>query len=164
VDGIDVIELLRYLRMVWLHEVLHDSVKFDDEGWRDRLDNLIEVDESVRTKMHSVLQKWSVDRHYGLELYVMYLRRILFSGIDDPVAVSVTMVLELASLIGKDFSLSLVSDISTMSRPVILSQRHCADEASRLLGIISGHSPDVEPLLRSLLPTLECLTINKTAH
>ena len=82
------IETLRFLRTVWVHEALGDTFRFDDEGWRDRLDTAIEVDNGVRSTIKSVLQKWTAERHFGLEKYFEYLRHALTGGTDDQVGLA----------------------------------------------------------------------------
>src|SRR5271168_201715 len=109
-EGGDVIETVRFLRTVWLHETLGDTFKIDDEGWRDRLDTAIEVDDGVRSTIKSVLQKWTAERHVGLEKYFEYLRHVLTRGTDDQVGLAASLLLELVSLGGNDISAALIPD------------------------------------------------------
>src|SRR6202022_415049 len=84
-EGVDVVETLRFLRVVFLHEALGSTFDFDDEGWRDRLDTAVEVDETIRPKIQNVLRTWTTDRHAGLEKYFEFLRLGLSSSHDEQI-------------------------------------------------------------------------------
>lgn len=150
-EGLDVIETLRYLRMVWLHEVLGDTFKFDDEGWRDRLDTAVEVDEIVRRKIRESLPRLTTQRDSGLEKYFEYLRRTLGSGNDEQVAVAASYLLEIVSLGGKDIATSLAQDVNAVKELVFSRNELLREKAARLLGFISADLTSVEPLIRTLL-------------
>jgi proteasome component ECM29 len=150
-ENVDVVETLRFLRIAWLHEALGDSFKFDDEGWRDRLDTSVEVDESARQLIGTALRKWAQVRHPGLEKHFEYLRHALSSGNDEQVGVAATMLLELVSLGGKDISAALVPDSNAIRELVFSRNELLREKSAHLLGLVSGSADTVEPMIRGLL-------------
>lgn len=152
---VDVIETLRYLRTVLLHEVLANSVKFDDEGWRDQLDTAVEVDETVRTMVRNVFRKWAQEHRPGLENYFKYLRHVLTTGNDEEIGLAVSLLLELVSHGGKDMSAALVPDTNVLRDLVFARSEVLRENAAHLLGIITTTSEAVEPMIRGFLRLAE---------
>jgi len=150
-DGVDVVETLRFLRTVWLHEALRESFKFDDEGWRNRLDTAVEVDDAVRSTIKSILQKWTQGRHVGLERYFAYLRHVLTTGTDDQVGLAASFLLELVSLGGKDISAALTPDTNAIKELVFSRNELLREKAAHLLGNVGANSANVESMVRGLL-------------
>jgi proteasome component ECM29 len=149
--GIDVVETMRYLRLLWLHDALGETFHFDDEGWRDRLDTSLEVDETVRDVCKPVLQTWIRERHPGLERYFQYLRHVMATGNDDQIGVSVSQLLELVTLGGKDISTALSADVSAIKDLVFSRNEALREKAARLIGLVGVDVTTAEPLIRGLL-------------
>ena len=155
VQGIDVIETLRYLRTVWLHEALGDAFRFDDEGWKDRLDTSVEVDDGIRNSIKVVLRQWTQERHPGLEKYFEYLRRVLTSGNDEQISVAASQLLELVTLGGKDISMALLPDTDAIKDLVFSRNELLREKSAHLLGIVSTNSTTVESMVRGMLRLAE---------
>ena len=150
-EGLDVIETLRYLRVIMLHEILSVNFKFDNESWRDRLDTAVGVDETVRSRIRQVLHEWTMGRHAALEKYFDYLRRVLSSGNDEQIAVAATYLLELVSLGGKEISGELAQDVNGIKELIFSRNELLREKSARLLGMVSGSLSNIESLIRSLL-------------
>ena len=154
-DGVDVVETLRFLRTVWLQEALGDGFRFDDEGWRDRLDTAVEVDDGVRSTIKSVLRKWTYDRHVGLEKYFAYLRHVLTTGTDDQVGLAASLLLELVSLGGKDISAALIPDTNAIKELVFSRNELLREKAAHLLGRVGANSSNVDAMVRGIMKFAE---------
>jgi proteasome component ECM29 len=154
-DGVDIAETLRFLRVVFLHEVLGDTFRFDDEGWRDRLDTTVEVDETARSTIRDVLRTWTTERHPGLEKYFEFLRRGLSSQHDEQIRLSAMMLLELVSLGGKDISTALLPDTNAIRELVFSPNELLREKSAHLLGVVSGNTTNVESMVRGLLRSAE---------
>ena len=150
-EDLDVIETLRFLRMVWLHEALGDTFRFDDEGWRDRLDTAVEVNDGVRSLIKSILQQWTHERNVGLEKYFEYLRHVLTTGTEDQVGLAASLLLELVSLGGKDISGALMSDMNAIKELVFSRNELLREKAAHLLGRVGVNLTDVEPMVRGIV-------------
>ena len=153
--GVDVIETLRYLRVVWLHEALGDTFQFDDEGWRDRLDTSVEVDDGVRNSIKLVLRKWTQERHSGLEKYFEYLRHVLINGNDEQIAVAASQLLELVTLGGREISTALLPDTNAIKDLVFSRNELLREKSAHLLGIVSTNSTTTESMVRGILRLAE---------
>ena len=154
-EGGDVIETLRFLRTVWLYEALGDTFRFDDEGWRDRLDTAIEVDDGVRSTIKSVLQKWTAERHFGLEKYFEYLRHVLTEGTDDQVGLAASLLLELVSLGGNDISAALIPDTNAIKELIYSRNELLREKAAQLLGRVGANSENAESMMRGIVKFAE---------
>jgi len=154
-QGLNITETLRYLRMVLLHEALGNSIKWDEEGWRDRLDTSVEVDETVRNTIKTTLQKWLGERHPGLETYFRYLKESLKTQNDEILATSTTMLLELVSLGGRQISTALAEDSNLIRELVFSGNELLREKAAHLLGLISIDFPNIEGTIRVLLNLAE---------
>jgi proteasome component ECM29 len=154
-EGGDVIETLRFLRTVWLHEALGDTFRFDDEGWRDRLDTAIEVDDGFRSTIKSVLQKWTAERYVGLEKYFVYLRHVLTGGTDNQVGLAASLLLELVSLGGNDISAALIPDTNAIKELIYSRNELLREKAAHLLGRVGANSENAEPMMRGIVKFAE---------
>jgi len=153
--GIDIVETMRYLRVVWLHEALGGTFHFDDEGWRDRLDAAVELDDTIRSLCKPVLQKWARDRHPGLEKYFQYLRHVMTTGNEEQIGVAVSQLFELVALGGRDISAALADDVNAIKDLVFSTTEVLREKAAHLLGVIDINPTTVESLVRRLLKLAE---------
>ena len=145
-------ETLRFLRLVWLHEALGDTFKFDDENWRDRLEAAVEVDDATRSKIKAFLNAKMVDHDPTFEKYFTYLRQVLSTENEDELVLSANMVLELVSLGGKDLSAALVSDMNAIRELVFSRNELLRVKSAELLGFVCGeNSSSVESMIVSIL-------------
>jgi hypothetical protein len=151
-DNINVVETIRFLRMIWLHEALGEKFRFDDENWRDRLDALVEADDVTRSTIKSFLENWTINRNTTLEKYFEYLRQVLRTGNEDQVLVSANSLLELVSLGGKELSASLIPDMNAIRELVFSRNELLRLRSAELLGIVCGEiSGSVESMIVGLL-------------
>lgn len=153
--GIDIVETMRYLRVIWLHEALGETFHFDDEGWRDGLDTAVEVDDMVRSTCKSVLQQWTRERHAGLEAYFQYLRHVMTAGNDEQIGVAVSQLLELVTLGGKDISAALATDVTAIKQLVFSRNETLREKAAHLLGLVAANPAAVESMVRGMLKLAE---------
>jgi proteasome component ECM29 len=151
-SNVNVVETLRFLRTVWLHEALEDTFRFDDENWRDRLEAAVEVDDSTRSKIKAFLSNWMADHNSALDKYFGYLRQILSTGNEDQLVLSANLLLELVSLGGKELSAALVPDMNAIRELVFSRNELLRVKSAELLGIICGEiSTSVESMIVGLL-------------
>ena len=151
-ENLSVVDTIRFLRMIWLHEALGQTFRFDDENWRDRLDALVEADDATRGKIKSFLESWTINRNATLEKYFEYLRQVLRSGNEDQVLLSANSLLELVSLGGKELSVSLIPDMNALRELVFSRNELLRIQSAELLGIVCGEiSGSVESMIVGLL-------------
>lgn len=151
-NNVNIVETLRFLRMIWLHEALGDTFRFDDENWRDRLEAAVDVDDTTRSKIKAFLNNWTANHNPALEKYFEYLRRVLRTGNEEQLVLSANLLLELVSLGGKELSAALVPDMSAIRDLVFSRNELLRVKSAELLGIVCGEvSNSVESTILGLL-------------